>query len=176
MSFQLIAETKEKIDRLVPRFPVKRSAVLPLLHMVQKDKGYISKEAMEWVAKKLDLQPINVYEVVTFYPMLREKPIGMEVARHLPRPRPAQQQIRPFPVQGDRLAPGLDRFRVVRVPIPFSRPLDERINITRLDRGRQDHRHDKHRLHPLRKRDLHVVGDAPQDCIRPVGLLKGRPG
>ena len=87
MAFSLIAETKEKIDRLVPRFPVKRSAVLPLLHMVQKDKGYISKEAMEWVAKKLDLQPINVYEVVTFYPMLREKPIGcrhVKVCRTLP--------------------------------------------------------------------------------------------
>ena len=56
MAFQLIAETREKIDRLVPRFPVKRSAVLPLLHIVQKDKGYISKEAMEWVAKKLDFE------------------------------------------------------------------------------------------------------------------------
>ena len=87
MAFSLIAETQEKIDRLVPRYPTKRSAVLPLLHIVQKDKGFISKEAMEWIAKKLDLQPINVYEVVTFYPMLRDKPIGcrhVKVCRTLP--------------------------------------------------------------------------------------------
>ena len=87
MAFLLIAETRDKIDRLVPRYPTKRSAVLPLLHIIQKDKGYISKEAMEWIADKLDLQPINVYEVVTFYPMLRDKPIGcrhVKVCRTLP--------------------------------------------------------------------------------------------
>jgi NADH-quinone oxidoreductase subunit E len=55
---------------------VKRSAVLPLLHLIQEDAGYISKEAIDWVAQKLELQPINVYEVVTFYPMFRQKPIG----------------------------------------------------------------------------------------------------
>jgi NADH-quinone oxidoreductase subunit E len=47
-----------------------------LLHAIQEDVGYISKEAQEWVAQKLELQPINVYEVVTFYPMFRQAPIG----------------------------------------------------------------------------------------------------
>ena len=50
--------------------------LLPMLHLVQEDKGYISKEAMEWIAEKLSLQPIDVYEVVTFYPMFRQEPIG----------------------------------------------------------------------------------------------------
>ena len=68
--------TLDKIDKLIPRYPTKRSAVLPLLHLIQEETGHISKTAMEWVAEKLDLEPINVYEVVTFYPMLREKPIG----------------------------------------------------------------------------------------------------
>lgn len=69
-------ETLRRIDEVIPHYPVKRSAVLPLLHLIQEDAGFISKEATEWVAQKLGLQPINVYEVVTFYPMFRQQPIG----------------------------------------------------------------------------------------------------
>jgi NADH-quinone oxidoreductase subunit E len=69
-------ETLRRIDEVIPHYPVKRSAVLPLLHLIQEDVGYISAEAQEWVAQKLELQPINVYEVVTFYPMFRQHPIG----------------------------------------------------------------------------------------------------
>ena len=64
------------IDEVITHYPFKRSATLPLLHLIQEDVGYISNEAIEWVAAKLELQPINVYEVVTFYPMFRQKPIG----------------------------------------------------------------------------------------------------
>jgi NADH-quinone oxidoreductase subunit E len=69
-------ETLRRIDEVIPHYPVKRSAVLPLLHLIQEDVGYISPEAQEWIAAKLELQPINVYEVVTFYPMFRQQPIG----------------------------------------------------------------------------------------------------
>ena len=69
-------ETLQRIDEVIPHYPVKRSATLPLLHLIQEDVGYISDESIEWVAQKLELQPINVYEVVTFYPMFRRKPIG----------------------------------------------------------------------------------------------------
>jgi NADH-quinone oxidoreductase subunit E len=69
-------ETLRQIDEVIPHYPTKRSAMLPLLHLVQEDVGFISNEAIEWVAAKLQLQPINVYEVVTFYPMFRQKPIG----------------------------------------------------------------------------------------------------
>jgi NADH-quinone oxidoreductase subunit E len=69
-------ETLKRIDEVITHYPVKRSAVLMLLHAIQEDVGYISKEATEWVAKKLELEPINVYEVVTFYPMFRQQPIG----------------------------------------------------------------------------------------------------
>ena len=69
-------ETLSKIDEVIPHYPVKRSAALPLLHLVQEDVGYISKEAIEWIAAKLGLEPINIYELVTFYPMFRQKPIG----------------------------------------------------------------------------------------------------
>ena len=69
-------ETLQRIDEVIPHYPVKRSATLPLLHLIQEDVGYISDESIEWVAQKLELQPINVYEVVTFYPMFRRKQIG----------------------------------------------------------------------------------------------------
>lgn len=66
----------EKIEKLIPRFPLKQSAVLPLLHIIQEEKGFISKEDIHWIADKLEMQPINVYGLVTFYPMLREAPAG----------------------------------------------------------------------------------------------------
>ncbi|RFC49121.1 MAG: NADH-quinone oxidoreductase subunit E [Verrucomicrobia bacterium] len=69
-------ETLSRIDEVIPHYPTKRSATLPLLHLIQEEVGYISNEAIEWIAAKLELQPINVYEVVTFYPMFRQKPIG----------------------------------------------------------------------------------------------------
>ena len=47
-----------------------------LLHAVQEYFGHISRQAVEWIATKLELQPINVYELVTFYPMLHQKPVG----------------------------------------------------------------------------------------------------
>lgn len=67
----------EKIDEVITHYPVsKRSAALPLLHLIQEDTGYISDEAIEWIAAKLELQPINILELVTFYPMFRRHPIG----------------------------------------------------------------------------------------------------
>lgn len=69
-------ETLRVIDEVITHYPVKRSAVMPLLHLIQEDAGYISDEAMDWVATKLGLEPVNVYELVTFYPMFRRKPIG----------------------------------------------------------------------------------------------------
>lgn len=74
--FSLSPGTVEKIDRLVPRYPSARSATLPLLHMVQDEKGYVSNGAIEWIAGRLGIEPIHVYELVTFYPMFRQAPIG----------------------------------------------------------------------------------------------------
>ena len=69
-------DTLKKIDEVITHYPVKRSATLPLLHLIQEDVGYIPEEAITWIAGKLELEPINVYEVVTFYPMFRRQPIG----------------------------------------------------------------------------------------------------
>jgi NADH-quinone oxidoreductase subunit E len=64
-------------DELITHYPVsKRSASLPLLHLWQETFGYISPDGIEWIAHKLDLQPINILELVTFYPMFRQHPAG----------------------------------------------------------------------------------------------------
>lgn len=68
--------TLHSIDEVITHYPVKRSATLPLLHLIQEDVGYLPPETCEWVAAKLELQPINVLEVITFYPMFRQNPIG----------------------------------------------------------------------------------------------------
>ncbi len=66
-----------KIDEAISHYPAsKRSASLPLLHLWQEHFGYVSDEGVAWIAKKLELQPINILELVTFYPMFRRQPAG----------------------------------------------------------------------------------------------------
>jgi NADH-quinone oxidoreductase subunit F len=66
-----------QIDEAISHYPVsKRSASLPLLHLWQEHFGFISDEAITWIASKLELQPINILELVTFYPMFRRQPAG----------------------------------------------------------------------------------------------------
>ena len=76
MSFTVPANLEAEIDELITHYPVKRSASLMLLHALQDHFGWLSQEAVEWTARKLGLQPINVYELVTFYPMFRPQPVG----------------------------------------------------------------------------------------------------
>lgn len=83
----LSEKTLKKIDEVIPRYPEKRSAALMVIHLVQEELGAIDLESCEWIAQKLDLQPINIRELITFYPMLRETPWGethVRVCRTLP--------------------------------------------------------------------------------------------
>jgi NADH-quinone oxidoreductase subunit F len=66
------------MDAAIERYPRerRRSAAMPLLHLWQEHFGFISDEAVIWIAAKLGLQPINILELVTFYPMFRQKPVG----------------------------------------------------------------------------------------------------
>src|SRR6266404_5930553 len=66
------------MDEAIGRYPLehKRSAALPLLHFWQEHFGFISDEGVKWIAAKLDLQPINILELVTFYPMFRQQSAG----------------------------------------------------------------------------------------------------
>jgi len=69
MSFTISPTLESEIDELISHYPQKRSASLMVLHALQKQFGYIGPEAVKWTAAKLGLQPIHIYELVTFYPM-----------------------------------------------------------------------------------------------------------
>lgn len=77
MALEVPAELEKRMDEAISHYPVsKRSAVLPLLHLVQEHFRFISNEAVNWVAAKLALEPIQVLEVVTFYPGFRQTAPG----------------------------------------------------------------------------------------------------
>ena len=76
MSFNVPTQLEAELDELISHYPERRSASLMLLHAVQEHFGWISKDAIEWIARKLELKPINIYELVTFYPMFRQEPAG----------------------------------------------------------------------------------------------------
>ena len=69
-------ETEKAIDELLQRYPVKEAALIPALHMVQDDVGWMPVEAMDWVADRLDLPRARVYGVTSFYTMFRREQTG----------------------------------------------------------------------------------------------------
>jgi len=75
----LSEKAQAEITEIVKRYPVKRSAILPALWIAQREFGYLSEEAMRAVAKLLELNPTQVYEVATFYTMYSLKPSGRYV-------------------------------------------------------------------------------------------------
>jgi NADH-quinone oxidoreductase subunit F len=66
------------MDGAIAHYPEnhRRSAAMPLLHLWQEHFGFISDEGVLWIAAKLGLQPINILELVTFYPMFRQQRAG----------------------------------------------------------------------------------------------------
>ena len=73
----MLQEThKAEIDDILSRYPVKRSALLPLLYLAQREQGYVTEAAMQEIAGILMLTPPQVYETATFYTMLNLKPVG----------------------------------------------------------------------------------------------------
>jgi len=74
----LSAQALARIDREIAKYPSdqKRSAVMAALAIAQDEKGWLSTETMDFVAGYLDMPPIAVYEVATFYEMYNTEPIG----------------------------------------------------------------------------------------------------
>jgi NADH-quinone oxidoreductase subunit E len=66
----------QKIEELKNRYPTKDACLLPVLHIAQKEFGYISPEVMEYVASIVGVPPARVYGVATFYTMYNKKPVG----------------------------------------------------------------------------------------------------
>lgn len=77
----------QRVAEIISHYPEgkQKSALLPLLHLAQDEfGGWLSVEAMDYVASLLHIQPIEVYEVATFYSMFNLKPVGrflLEVCR-----------------------------------------------------------------------------------------------
>ena len=73
------AEKIKEIQQIIQRYPEgkQKSALIPVLHLAQEEfGGWLSAETMDYVASVLNLQPIEVYEVATFYSMYNLKPVG----------------------------------------------------------------------------------------------------
>lgn len=76
----MIAEKyPEEIKGILARFPNKKSAILPLMHLAQHEYGYMSEDAMREVADILDLDPTHVLSISGFYTLYYEEPVGKYV-------------------------------------------------------------------------------------------------
>jgi NADH-quinone oxidoreductase subunit E len=76
MPHQVPVEVETEIDQRLTHYPDKRSALLPALHAIQEHFRYVPEDVVDWVAAKLELEPIQVLEVLTFYPGFRQTAPG----------------------------------------------------------------------------------------------------
>jgi len=76
MSFQLSEKSKKKIDSILAKYPEKRAATLPILHLIQSEHGYVPQEAEQIVADIVEVPPVKVREVIKFYSLFYEKKPG----------------------------------------------------------------------------------------------------
>jgi len=79
---QFSEEKLKKVQEIKARYPEgkQKSALLPVLHLAQEEfGGWLSSETMDYVAELLNLLPIEVYEVASFYTMYNKKPVGKYV-------------------------------------------------------------------------------------------------
>jgi NADH-quinone oxidoreductase subunit E len=67
-----------QFQSIVEKYPFKRSALIPILLIVQEDVGYVPKELIQPIAQYLQVPEIDVHEVITFYSMLRTRPVGKQ--------------------------------------------------------------------------------------------------
>ncbi|HKE59512.1 MAG TPA: NADH-quinone oxidoreductase subunit NuoE [Pyrinomonadaceae bacterium] len=69
-------EVEAEIDRHLAKYPVQRSAILPLMFIVQRERGYLDAPGMLYLANRLSLRITDIWEVATFYSMINTKPVG----------------------------------------------------------------------------------------------------
>ena len=76
MALEFSPEALKKFHDIVARYPKKDAAMLPVLYLAQEQFGYVSEDAIAYVARLMDQSPARVRGVVTFYTMLNTKPVG----------------------------------------------------------------------------------------------------
>ena len=73
---RLSKENTNLAREIIDRYPVRRSALIPLLHLAQEQDGYVTEEAMEHIAELLGLTPAEVLGTCSFYEMFKREPVG----------------------------------------------------------------------------------------------------
>ena len=76
MSLQFSTEAKERFDAIVAKYPQRQAALLPVLHLAQSEFGHLSIDVQRLVAETLEVPPVLVHEVTTFYEMYHEHEEG----------------------------------------------------------------------------------------------------
>lgn len=74
-------EYRDRFEKILSRYPTKRAALLPVLHLAQEVRGWLSPETLERVAELLDLTPAVVRSVASFYTMFYLHPVGEYVVQ-----------------------------------------------------------------------------------------------
>lgn len=83
----MVRRNRERIEAILPKYPDRRSLLLPVLWFIQEEDGWISGETMRDAAELCEITPAQVLEVVSFYPMYNREPVGkyvLGVCRTLP--------------------------------------------------------------------------------------------
>lgn len=76
MSLEFSKKTEQEFQSLLQKYDTKRSTLLPTLYLAQEEFGHLSKEAMNYVAGRLEIPPAYVFEAVSFYVMFKQKDMG----------------------------------------------------------------------------------------------------
>lgn len=76
MAATLSEAAEKRVEELKRLYPQPSSAVMPALYLAQEELGSITSDAIDWVSSRLNMQPVHVMEVATFYTMYYKKPVG----------------------------------------------------------------------------------------------------
>ena len=76
MSLEFNDSAKRELEAIKGRYPTRQAALLPALFLAQREFGYVSEEAIKYLAQVLELPQARIYGVASFYTMFNKKPVG----------------------------------------------------------------------------------------------------
>ncbi len=78
MSVRFSQQAQKEFEEIVRRYPQKQAAMLPVLYLAEREFGHVSQEVEEYVGELLEVPPVKVHEVMTFYTLIADKPRGKQ--------------------------------------------------------------------------------------------------
>jgi NADH-quinone oxidoreductase E subunit len=75
-SHKFSEKSEKRLAEMIEKYPSKRSAIMAALYIAQDEIGWINQTAISWVAERIEVAPVQVMEVATFYTMYYKKPVG----------------------------------------------------------------------------------------------------